>query len=168
VELKKFSSYFRIAMAMKTMIDLQLAPISNLLDKAGQNGSQIVCNSTSDPVLYLDRLAAIFSHVNIELEPGQPHPLASLATQDVWPILARNFSVFTADSRIMERTCRTLRFVIRCVGTQSATLVKPLVQMMVSLYVVHPHSCFLYLVSFKILLQMILLLFTKTTQLITL
>jgi transportin-3 len=135
-------------MAMKTMIDLQLAPISILLDKAGQNGSKLVRNSISDPVLYLDRLAAIFRHVTIELEPGQPHPAAGLATQEVWPVLSRNFSVYTADSRIMERTCRTLRFLIRCVGTQSAPLVEPLVKMLVSLYIVHPHSCFLYLVSF--------------------
>ena len=47
----------------------------------------------------------------------------------------------------MERTCRTLRFVIRCIGTQSHVIAEELVMRLVSLYNLHPHSCFLYLVS---------------------
>ena len=66
----------------------------------------------------------------------------------VWPVLSRVMEIYASDSRIMERTCRTLRFVIRCIGTQSAPLVEPLVQRLVRLYIEHPHSCFLYLVSF--------------------
>lgn len=133
---------------MKTLIDLQLGPIMSLLEKAGQNGSKIVRQSTSDPVLYLDRLAAIFRHVILDLENGQPHPASGLAIQEVWPVLSQTCSVFAQDSRIMERTCRTLRFVIRCIGIQSAPLVEPLVKQLVALYIVHPHSCFLYLVRF--------------------
>ena len=110
-----------------------------------QNGT-IKRQTTSDPVLYLDRLATVFRHVTLELEPGEPHPAAALAIQDVWPVVSRTCSVYPHDSRIMERTCRTLRFVIRCIGTQSAPLVEPLVKLLVSLYIVHPHSCFLYLV----------------------
>lgn len=140
--------FCRVTLAMKTMIDLQLAPISGLLDKVGTpNGQKIVRQSTSDPVLYLDRLAAIFRHVSLNLEPGEPHPAAGLAVQEVWPVLSRTCTTYAADARIMERTCRTMRFVIRCIGTQSAPLVEPLVKMLVSLYIVQPHSCFLYLVS---------------------
>ena len=108
---------------------------------------QIVRQTTSDPVLYLDRLATIFRHVQLELQPGEPHPAAALAINDVWPVVSRTCSIFPQDSRIMERTCRTLRFVIRCIGIQSAPLVEGLVKLLVSLYIVHPHSCFLYLVS---------------------
>ena len=66
---------------MKHMTDLQTVQVNNLIEKAGQNGSRIVKQSTSDPVLYLDRLAAIFRHVAIELQPGQPHPAAQLAIE---------------------------------------------------------------------------------------
>ena len=51
-------------------------------------------------------------------------------------------------SRIMERTCRTLRFVIRCIGVQSNIIAEELVLLLVSLYGLHSHSCFLYLVRF--------------------
>ena len=133
---------------MKTLTDLQLGPISILLDKVNQNGNtKVVRQTTSDPVLYLDRLATIFRHVQLDLQPGEPHPAAALAINDVWPVVSRTCSIFPQDSRIMERTCRTLRFVIRCIGIQSAPLVEGLVKLLVSLYIVHPHSCFLYLVS---------------------
>ena len=121
--------------------------IFRLLDTYNQNGTKVARQTTSDPVLYLDRLATIFRHVQLELQPGEEHPAAQLAIQDVWPVVSRTCSIFPQDSRIMERTCRTLRFVIRCIGTQSAPLVEPLVKLLVSLYIVHPHSCFLYLVS---------------------
>lgn len=144
-----FDFNYRVTVAVKTLIDLQLMPIMALLEKAGQNGSKIVRQSTNDPVLYLDRLAAIFRHVSLNLDPGQPHPASGLAIQVVWPVLSQTCTVYVQDSRIMERTCRALRFVIRCIGTQSAPLVEPLVKLLVSLYHTHPHSCFLYLVSKK-------------------
>ena len=80
-------------------------------------------------------------------EPGQSHPAAGIATEDAWPVLKQVCSVYSTDSRIMERTCRTLRFVIRCIGTQSHVIAEELVMRLVSLYNLHPHSCFLYLVS---------------------
>jgi transportin-3 len=131
--------------AMKILTDLQVLQINGLLHNA--ENSKIVRQTTSDPVLCLDRLAAIFRHVSLELVPGQPHPAAELAIQGVWPVLSHVMSTYASDSRIMERTCRTLRFVIRCIGTQSAPLVEPLVSLLVRLYISHPHSCFLYLGS---------------------
>ena len=53
--------------AMKTLCDLQLERLTELLNSAGQNGSRIVKNSPNDPVLYLDRLSAIFRHVTLQL-----------------------------------------------------------------------------------------------------
>ena len=41
----------------------------------------------------------IFRHVNLQLEPGQPHPAAVIATQESWPVLQRTFSTYIADSR---------------------------------------------------------------------
>ena len=57
---KFVSLYCSVTHAMKTLCDLQLERLSALLNNAGQNGSRIVKNSPSDPVLYLDRLAAIY------------------------------------------------------------------------------------------------------------
>ena len=80
---------------MKHMTDLQTVQVNNLIEKAGQNGSRIVKQSTSDPVLYLDRLAAIFRHVSIELQPGQPHPAAQLAIEGKFSVfLVRYFCNF--------------------------------------------------------------------------
>ena len=48
------------------------------------------CNST---------VCLHFRHVNLQLEPGQPHPAAVIATQESWPVLQRTCSTYTADSR---------------------------------------------------------------------
>ena len=48
---------------MKTLCDLQLDPLIQLLDSAGQSG-KIVRNTTTDPVLYLDRLSAIYRYIS--------------------------------------------------------------------------------------------------------
>ena len=57
------SQNFSVTHAMKTLCDLQLDPLIQLLDSAGQNGTKFVRNSTTDPVLYLDRLAAIYRYL---------------------------------------------------------------------------------------------------------
>ena len=59
------SQNFSVTHAMKTLCDLQLDPLIQLLDSAGQNGTKFVRNSTTDPVLYLDRLAAIYRYLII-------------------------------------------------------------------------------------------------------
>ena len=59
--------FFSVTHAMKTLCDLQLERLTELLNSAGQNGSRIVKNSPNDPVLYLDRLSAIFRHVTLQL-----------------------------------------------------------------------------------------------------
>jgi len=52
-----------------------------------------------------------------------------------------------SDERITERTCRTIRFAIRCLGVHSAPLLQPLVTQLIRLYESHNHSCYLYLGS---------------------
>ena len=47
---------------------------------------------------------------------------------DLWPIISATFDTFGRDERIMERNCRALRFTVRCLGTQSAPLLQPLVE----------------------------------------
>ena len=60
---QKMSQNFSVIHAMKILCDLQLDPLIQLLDSAGQNGTKFVRNSTTDPVLYLDRLAAIYRYL---------------------------------------------------------------------------------------------------------
>jgi hypothetical protein len=45
----------------------------------------------------------------------------------IWPVLSETCSKFQSDIRIVERTCRCIRFVIRCLGKSSASLLTPLV-----------------------------------------
>ena len=75
------------------------------------------------------------------------HPCTDVVVNDIWPVLSAVFATFIADTRIIERSVRTVRFVVRSLGLQSAPLVEPVVTQMVGLYQSHPHSCFLYLGS---------------------
>lgn len=47
----------------------------------------------------------------------------------------------------MERACRCVRYMIRCVGKQATPILEPLVKHMVHLYGLYHHPCFLYLGS---------------------
>ena len=55
--------------------------------------------------------------------------------------------LYQDDVRVTERTCRTVRFAIRCIGIQSSSLLEPLVTQLVGLYEAKGHSCYLYLGS---------------------
>ena len=146
-----------ISRAMKAICSLQLTPIQTLVQKqraiydnsscSAENG-KINKNTQNDPVLYLDRLAAILRHVNPpNMSSTIAHPCTDTVINDIWPEVSAVCEVYASDARIMERTCRTIRFAVRCLGVQSAPLLEPLVKQMVSLYQRHPHSCFLYLGS---------------------
>lgn len=101
----------------------------------------------TDPVIWLDRLAAIFKHTNPQIDdPNTPHPCQSIVSE-MWPVLSNVCETYQRDVRIMERCCRCIRFAVRCVGKHSAHLLDPIVKQIVPLYTVHQHSCFLYLGS---------------------
>uniref|UniRef100_T1JHK8 Transportin-3 n=1 Tax=Strigamia maritima TaxID=126957 RepID=T1JHK8_STRMM len=99
-----------------------------------------------DPAISLDRLAAIFRHFHLTVTNGQTHPCKAVI-QEIWPIVSETCIKFQHDVRIIERCCRCIRFMVRCVGRQSAPLLEPLVKQIVQLYQVHQHSCYLYLGS---------------------
>ena len=150
-------SHEDISTAMKAICNFQLTPIQTLVQKqrvAVDNNTGVVengkiCKNTqNDPVLYLDRLAAILRHVNpSNMSPTITHPCSYTVINDIWPVVSAVADVYASDARIMERSCRTIRFAVRCLGVQSAPLLEPLVKQMVALYQRHPHSCFLYLGS---------------------
>ncbi|XP_036184633.1 transportin-3 isoform X7 [Myotis myotis] len=142
----------KITECLSELCSVQVMALKKLLSQEPSNGI------SSDPTVFLDRLAVIFRHTNPIVENGQTHPCQkviqelflscafSLLTQ-IWPVLSETLNKHRADNRIVERCCRCLRFAVRCVGKGSAALLQPLVTQMVNVYHVHQHSCFLYLGS---------------------
>lgn len=66
---------------------------------------------------------------------------------EVWPVLSRTFDKYQTDVRIMERCCRSVRFMLRCVSKQLCEVLQSLVGQIVHIYSIHRHSCFLYVGS---------------------
>lgn len=66
---------------------------------------------------------------------------------EVWPVLSMVMDKYQSDVRIMERACRAVRFMLRCVSQQVKEMLESLVLQIVTIYTSHPHSCFLYLGS---------------------
>lgn len=57
---------------------------------------------------------------------GQVHPCQAVV-EKVWPLLSEICNKYQTDVRVIERCCRCIRFAVRCVGKQSASLLEPLV-----------------------------------------
>ncbi|XP_055889168.1 transportin-3-like [Biomphalaria glabrata] len=135
--------YANIGSALSQLCASQIGPLERLLN---EESGPVRQGSANDPVIWLDRLAAIFRHTNPSVSNGQTHPCQGVVVE-VWPVLSRSCEKYQSDVRIIERCCRCIRFAIRCLGRNSATLLTPLVTQMVGLYQTHQHSCFLYLGS---------------------
>nr|XP_033815477.1 transportin-3 isoform X2 [Geotrypetes seraphini] len=130
----------KISECLSELCAVQVIALKKLLTQEPSNGI------SSDPTLFLDRLAVIFRHTNPIVENGQTHPCQKVI-QEIWPVLSETLNKHRADNRVVERCCRCLRFAVRCVGKGSAALLQPLVTQMVNVYQMHQHSCFLYLGS---------------------
>ncbi|XP_046572522.1 transportin-3-like [Haliotis rubra] len=133
----------KVTEGLQQLCSIQLSPLNKLIS---EESGPVKHGSINDPTLWLDRLAAVFRFTNPSVSNGQVHPCQPVI-QEVWPVLSNACNKYQADVRIIERCCRCIRFAIRCLGKNSATLLTPLVTQMVSLYQVHQHSCFLYLGS---------------------
>ncbi|XP_050391682.1 transportin-3 [Patella vulgata] len=133
----------KIAEGLRTLSSFQIAQLNKLI---AEETGPVKQGSDNDPTVWLDRLAAIFRYTNPTVNNGQVHPCQAVI-QEVWLVLSQACNKYQADVRITERCCRCIRFAIRCLGKNSATLLTPLVTQMVQLYQVHQHSCFLYLGS---------------------
>lgn len=131
----------QISDALKELCLVQVKPLCELMEKQAKPEK----NKKSDPVLWLDRLAAIFKHTSPK-SVTEPHPCQGVIT-DLWPVLSKTCDTYQEDARIMEHACRCLRYAIRCVGKDFAHLLEPLVKQIVVLYSEHPHSSLLYLGS---------------------
>ncbi len=94
--------------AMKRLCWMQVAPLEAILSdpqtqqQQGQQGSATLQvqlkNTPRDPVVYLDRLAAVFRAAKPEVAHGQQHPCAAVAAE-LWPYLSRTFHTFQVTSK---------------------------------------------------------------------
>jgi len=123
---------------------LQIKPLQSILNSP--NNVKPTVNSSNDPSIWLDRLSSIFRCLTITYGEMESHPCQQ-AVGLVWPVLSNACIKYQTDVRIIERICRCIRFIIRCLGKHAQSLLKPLVTQIVSLYEVQNHSCFLYLGS---------------------
>lgn len=57
---------------------------------------------------------------------------------------------YKSSLRIMERACRCVRFMLRCVSQQVKEILENLVHQVIVIYQAHKHSCFLYLASIMV------------------
>lgn len=121
----------------------QLGPLRALCEP---DAPALVRNERSDPCFWLDRLAALMRHTGPDVRDTEEHPCLVVMNES-WPIISTVMERHQRDIRIMERSCRCIRYTMRSIGRQAAPLLEPLVKQMVQLYALHQHSCFLYLGS---------------------
>lgn len=128
----------QIADAMRTLCGFQIAQLCKFLEENDPN--------MHDPTQWLDRLAAIYRHVDPQVVEGQVHPCAGVLIEH-FPVLSNTMAKYQHDAKIMERIVRCIRYAIRCIGKQAMPVLEPLVKQMVETYSLQKHSCLLYLGS---------------------
>lgn len=130
-----------ITPALREICVLQSTPLAELMDK----DISPAWDTKTDPMVWLDRLSAIFRFVVVNVPDSSPtHPCQPIALE-LYPIIFRCVSHWGYISRVMEHTCRTLRYMFRSVPRRLPNLLEPLAAQLVQTYAHHQHSCFLYL-----------------------
>ncbi|VDK43028.1 unnamed protein product [Anisakis simplex] len=136
---------------------------ASFVEVNNENGSDCWSRLSHDPVLWIDRIAAVFRQVqpwhkqdanpakNSHTKGERLADVAAVPWLDsvnvIWPVLSAVFNHYEKHIRIIEHCCRAVRFLIRSLGVQSMVFVEQLVAQMVDIYRRYPHSCFLYLAS---------------------
>lgn len=134
-------TFNEITQALREVCLLQVRPLCELVEK----DIILVRGTKSDPVLWLDRLSAIFRNLNVK-PYNDIHPCAEVV-KEIWPVLSNCLNKYQSDVKIMEKSCRCIRFTLRCLSKYAREILEPLVKQIVHLYQHNPHSCFLYLGS---------------------
>lgn len=104
---------------------------------------------TADPTQDLDRVTSLFRPLKlVPIQSGAPLPLEQVIVTTVWPRLEKVLETYcTKSDRIIERACRTLRYILRSV--RPVTLIIPVTEKISQLFQLTRarHSCFLYVLS---------------------
>ncbi|XP_055375731.1 transportin-3 [Condylostylus longicornis] len=133
----------QLEQAMNQICSFQFGPLLHLVESTS---AEITKGERNDPSYWIDRACAVIRHTNFDISSNATHPAVHILT-DSWPLFSKVMDKYQSDVRIMERTCRYIRYGMRAVGTQASHLLEPLVKQMIHLYSIHYHSCFLYLGS---------------------
>ena len=76
--------------AVEKVCLLQVNPLNSIMNNLSPTTPKIVKHSATDPVLYLDRLSAVFRHVQpsngCRAEQAVPHPCKG-TVEGIWPSL---------------------------------------------------------------------------------
>lgn len=132
----------QLTQPLQELCSFQIGPLRALVEA----NVKVERHQRSDPSYWLDRIAAIVRYTDPDVRENEVHPCFAVLCE-VWPIISQIFSKYQTDSRIIERSCRCIRYAMRSIGKQAAPLLEPLVKQIVELYAAHHHSCFLYLGS---------------------
>lgn len=134
-----------VSRSMKEICAIQVKHMHNLIEK----DIPPVRGTKTDPIIWLDRLATVFRYVVIHVAEGEENPCREVVLE-VWPVVSGALDKYKASLRIMERACRCVRFMLRCVSQQIKEILESLVHQVIAIYQMHKHSCFLYLSSIMV------------------
>lgn len=139
-ELLKCSAFLASAIKESSMKDQFLCEIirPNLEPLKGcLNGTN---TDEMGPTKYLDRLSVLFSEAN--LHPSivpELRNLISLIEGELWPLIVSILQMYAAQSgRIIERACRTIRYILRCLKPE--WMIQQVAELMINLYKSYPHN----------------------------
>ncbi|XP_067945637.1 transportin-3-like isoform X2 [Watersipora subatra] len=141
VILSKFSGQ-QLSQGVKQLCSYQVEPLKKLV-LVEQSLSKADRSTKRDPGLWLDRLTSVLRYGVPPMDNGL-HPCYEVIAE-LWSTFSDVCHRYQSDIKIIEKCCRCIRFVIRNLGSSFTPLLAPLVELMVSLYAVHLHSCYLYL-----------------------
>lgn len=140
-ELLKCSAFMADAIRDTSIKDQFLCEIVN----QNLNSLKNTLNSTTnrdetEPSKYLDRLSIIFKQTNIP--SGTVSELKNFITlidTDLWPVIVKVLQVYASENgHAIERTCRTIRYLIRCVKPE--WMISRIAETMVDLYKSYPQN----------------------------
>jgi len=113
-----------------------LYPILNSLEKLLVPPKR----NDNEPVKYLDRLSSIFSQCNIH--PSRLCELKNFINfidTQLWPDLMKVLEIYASEKgQIIEKTCRTIRYIIRCVKPK--WMIERVAETMINLYKTYPQN----------------------------
>uniref|UniRef100_A0A5S6Q749 CCDC50_N domain-containing protein n=1 Tax=Trichuris muris TaxID=70415 RepID=A0A5S6Q749_TRIMR len=99
--------------------------------------------------LHLDRLSTLLLNLMVSVPEDKLHPLKESSMQ-IYETVTKTIELNASSSTVSERGCRTLRYLIRCLGVHSLPLLENLALKTFAFYQLTAHSCFLYLASILI------------------
>lgn len=140
-ELLKCSAFMADAIRESNIKDQFLCEIINQnLNSLKNTLNTTTARDEMEPSKYLDRLSIIFKQTNIP--PATVPELKNFITlidTDLWPVIVKVLQVYASESgHAIERTCRTIRYLIRCIKPE--WMISRIAETMVDLYKSYPQN----------------------------